>query len=165
MRRPPRSPKRRSIGSASSMSSRRRSTAHPPDQRQQQRRLRFKPIAEVLATWAEGTAPKLSRKSELEAAFRYMLARWTALTRCLEDGRLGLDNNPAERALRGVAMTRSLCPLPQVSVKIRSWFPCTMRHGRPVRPIAAPPVPVAGRRHGFGEERLGQPARRGGCRP
>ncbi len=59
-----------------------------PDQRRQQRQ------------------PKLSRKSELAAAFRYMRARWTALTRCFADGRLGLDNNPAERALRGVAIGR-----------------------------------------------------------
>ena len=35
-----------------------------------------------------------------------MLARWTALTRVFDDGRLGLDNNPAERALRGVAVGR-----------------------------------------------------------
>jgi len=59
-----------------------------------------------LAAWAEETLPKLSRKSELAAAFRYMRARWTALCRCFEDGRLGLDNNPAERALRGVAIGR-----------------------------------------------------------
>jgi transposase len=77
-----------------------------PDQRQQQRQLRSKPIAEALAAWAEETMPKLSRKSELAAVFRYMRARWTALTRCFEDGRLSLDNNPAERALRGVAIGR-----------------------------------------------------------
>ena len=35
-----------------------------------------------------------------------MRARWTALIRCFDDGRLGLDNNPAERALRGVAIGR-----------------------------------------------------------
>ena len=35
-----------------------------------------------------------------------MLARWLALTRCFDDGRLSLDNNPAERALRGVAIGR-----------------------------------------------------------
>jgi hypothetical protein len=35
-----------------------------------------------------------------------MRARWTALTRCFDDGRIGLDNNPAERALRGVAIGR-----------------------------------------------------------
>jgi transposase len=78
----------------------------PLDQRQQQRQLKSKPIAEALAVWAEETAPKLSRKSELAAAFRYMRTRWTALTRCFDDGRLSLDNNPAERALRGVAIGR-----------------------------------------------------------
>jgi hypothetical protein len=35
-----------------------------------------------------------------------MWARWLALCPCFEDGRLGLDNNPAERALRGVAIGR-----------------------------------------------------------
>jgi len=35
-----------------------------------------------------------------------MRTRWTALTRCFDDGRLSLDNNPAERALRGVAIGR-----------------------------------------------------------
>ena len=49
---------------------------------------------------------QLSRKSELYAAFRYMRARWTALVRCFDDGRLALDNNPAERALRCVAIGR-----------------------------------------------------------
>ena len=49
---------------------------------------------------------QLSRKSELAAAFRYMRARWTALVRCFDDGRLALDNNPAERALRCVAIGR-----------------------------------------------------------
>ena len=77
-----------------------------PDQRLHQRRLKSKPIAEALAAWAEETMPKLSRKSELASAFRYMRARWTALTRGFDDGRLALDNNPAERALRGVAIGR-----------------------------------------------------------
>jgi transposase len=76
------------------------------DQRRHQRRRKSKPIAEALAAWTEETVPKLSRKSELAAAFRYMRARWPALTRCFDDGRLGLDNNPAERALRGVAIGR-----------------------------------------------------------
>jgi transposase len=74
----------------------------PPDRRRQQRELQSKPIAEALAAWADSTVRQLSRKSELAAAFRYMRARWTALVRCLDDGRLALDNNPAERALRCV---------------------------------------------------------------
>jgi transposase len=67
--------------------------ASPPERRRQQRQLQSKPIAEALAIWAEQTVRQLSRKSELAQAC------WTALARCFDDGRLALDNNPAERAL------------------------------------------------------------------
>ncbi len=77
-----------------------------PDHRRRERQKRSKPIAEALAAWADETVRKLSRKSELAAAFRYMRGRWPALGRCFDDGRLALDNNPAERALRGVAIGR-----------------------------------------------------------
>src|SRR5881227_1113157 len=78
----------------------------PPDRRQQQRQIHSKTIAAALAAWADTTVRQLSRKSELAQAFRYMRARWTALVRCFDDGRLALDNNPAERALRCVAIGR-----------------------------------------------------------
>jgi len=78
----------------------------PPDHRRRERQQRSQPIAAALAAWAAETVPKLSRKSELAAAFRYMRARWPALVRCFDDGRLAIDNNPAERALRGVAIGR-----------------------------------------------------------
>src|SRR5262249_33459499 len=78
----------------------------PPERRRQRRQLQSKPIAEALAAWAEQTVRQLSRKSELAQAFRYMRARWAALVRCFDDGRLALDNNPAERALRCVAIGR-----------------------------------------------------------
>src|SRR2546421_4645191 len=78
----------------------------PPDRRRQERQLQSKPIAEALAAWAEQTVRQLSRKSELAHAFRYMRARWIALVRCFDDGRLALANNPAERALRCVAIGR-----------------------------------------------------------
>lgn len=78
----------------------------PPDERRRQRQNQSLPIAEALKAWAETILPQLSGRSELAGAFRYMLARWTALTRAFDDGRLALDNNPAERALRGVAVGR-----------------------------------------------------------
>jgi transposase len=81
-------------------------TGVPPDHRRRERQRRSKPIAEALAIWADQTVRKLSRKSELAAAFRYMRGRWAALVRCFDDGHLALDNNPAERALRGVAIGR-----------------------------------------------------------
>ena len=78
----------------------------PPDVRRGERQQRSKPIAEALAAWAETTLRRLSLKSELAKAFRYMRSRWKALLRCFDDGRLALDNNPAERALRCVAIGR-----------------------------------------------------------
>jgi transposase len=78
----------------------------PPQERRRQRQAQSTVIAAALKSWAEATKPKLSARSELAAAFRYMLSRWLALTRCFDDGRLALDNNPAERALRGVAIGR-----------------------------------------------------------
>ncbi|WP_436428187.1 IS66 family transposase, partial [Enterococcus faecium] len=52
------------------------------------------------------TGPKLSRRSDLAVAIRYALARWQALTRYADDGRLEIDNNAAERSLRGIAVGR-----------------------------------------------------------
>jgi len=48
----------------------------------------------------------LSRSSEVAKAMDYMLTRWTAFSRFLEDGRICLTNNAAERALRGIALGR-----------------------------------------------------------
>jgi transposase len=45
-------------------------------------------------------------KSELAKAIGYSLTRWRALTRYRDDGRIEIDNNAAERALRGVALGR-----------------------------------------------------------
>jgi transposase len=52
------------------------------------------------------TVRKLSRKSELAKAIHYALARWEALVRYRDDGRIEIDNNAAERSLRAVALGR-----------------------------------------------------------
>ncbi|GJD40950.1 IS66 family transposase ISAzs21 [Methylobacterium bullatum] len=59
-----------------------------------------------MRTWAEAILPQLCGPSDLAKAFHYMLSRWRALPRVFDDGRIGLDNNPAERALSGVAVGR-----------------------------------------------------------
>lgn len=64
------------------------------------------PLAAALKAWAETILPQLSGISALANAFRYMLVRWTALTSVLSDDRIGLDNNPVERALWSVAVGR-----------------------------------------------------------
>ena len=63
-------------------------------------------MIESLREWFEVSLPKLSRKSDTTAAIRYALGLWPALTRYCDDGRLEIDNNSAERALRVVALGR-----------------------------------------------------------
>ena len=78
----------------------------PAAERQAISQARAGPLLEDLHRWFHATLAKLSRKSPLAVAIRYALTRWTALTRYLNDGRLELDNNAAERALRAVALGR-----------------------------------------------------------
>jgi hypothetical protein len=52
------------------------------------------------------TLTRVSRKSEVAAAIGYALARSPALVRYCHDGRIEIDNNAAERALRAVALGR-----------------------------------------------------------
>ena len=78
----------------------------PPDQRQQVRQARAKPLLESLRQWLGESLTKLSRKSDTTAAIRYALSRWEALVRYGDDGRIEIDNNAAERALRAVALGR-----------------------------------------------------------
>src|SRR3546814_6575869 len=76
------------------------------DLRHQVRQECSRPVAEDLFAWMESTLPKLSGRSDLAAAMRYALARRENLLRYLDDGCLAIDNNPAERALRGIALGR-----------------------------------------------------------
>jgi len=78
----------------------------PPSQRRAVRQAQSKPLLDALRQWFEATLSKLSRKSETTLAIRYALSRWDALTRYIEDGHIEIDNNAAERSLRGVALGR-----------------------------------------------------------
>lgn len=77
-----------------------------PEVRQVARHLRAKPLLESMHGWLQDALTRLSAKSETSKAIRYMLDRWQALTRYLDDGRIEIDNNIAERALRTVAVGR-----------------------------------------------------------
>ena len=77
-----------------------------PDERREVRHARSRPLLDALQVWLEESLGKLSAKSETSQAIRYALTRWPALVRFSEDGRLEIDNNSAERALRAVAVGR-----------------------------------------------------------
>jgi transposase len=82
----------------------------PADLRMSIRQARSRPLLDELRRWMEKALRSLSSKSETAGAIRYALSRWRALTRYTNDGMLEIDNSAAERALRAVAMGRSLCP-------------------------------------------------------
>ena len=70
---------------------------------------RVAPLVADLETWMRAERGKLSRHADVAKAMDYMLKRWDAFTRFLDDGRICLTNNAAERALRGIAKPVSLC--------------------------------------------------------
>ena len=78
----------------------------PPDDRCAVRQDRSKPLADALEAWMRQERKALSSKSPLAKAMDYSLKRWPAFTRFLDDGRLCMSNNAAERAVRGVAVGR-----------------------------------------------------------
>ena len=77
-----------------------------PERRLAIRHERSVPLLADLRAWMETERRRLSSKSDLAKALQYALGRWAALARFTTDGRLAIDNNAAERALRGIAVTR-----------------------------------------------------------
>lgn len=78
----------------------------PPDQRATARATYTRPLIDELGTWFDATLPKVSGRSELAGAIRYARARWPALTRYIDDGRLEISNNAVENAIRPLALGR-----------------------------------------------------------
>jgi hypothetical protein len=78
----------------------------PPDERLFVRQEKSRPLLESLHAWLEATQTRLSRKSEMAGVIRYALELWPALMRYCADGRIEIDNNAAERALRAITLGR-----------------------------------------------------------
>jgi transposase len=75
------------------------------------------PLMADLHVWLHDQLARLSRNHDLAKAINYMLRRWPAFTRFLDDGRVCITNNAAERALRGIALGR------------KSWLFCGSDRG------------------------------------
>lgn len=82
-----------------------------PEERLQMRQPLSRPLVEDLQFYMRQPLARLSRH-DLAKAFHYILKRWASFTLFLEDGRVCLSNNAAERGLRGIALGR------------KSWFFC-----------------------------------------
>jgi transposase len=78
----------------------------PADERLAARKREVAPLVTELEAWMRKERAKLSRHADVAKAMDYMLSRWEAFTRFIDDGRICLTNNAAERALRGLALGR-----------------------------------------------------------
>jgi transposase len=77
-----------------------------PEEKKALRQERSKPILDEIKAWLDREAPFVLPKSPIGAAIGYARNQWTALGRFVEDGRLDIDNNRAENALRAIAVGR-----------------------------------------------------------
>jgi transposase len=78
----------------------------PAEERRAARQERSKPLVGALHAWLTAQHGRVSGKSALAGAIRYTLRHRTGLVLFLEDGRLELDNNTVERAIRPIALGR-----------------------------------------------------------
>jgi len=78
----------------------------PAEVRRAVRQEKSKPKVDAFHAWAEQQLTRIPGKSDLAKAFRYGLSRWPSFTLFLDDGRVAIDNNPAERGMRPIGVGR-----------------------------------------------------------
>jgi len=76
------------------------------DERRTVRQRKTKPLVEELKPWLEKTLAQVPSRSNIAKAIRYALKQWDGLTRFLDDGRIEIDSNTVERAMRPIALSR-----------------------------------------------------------
>lgn len=81
------------------------------------RQERSVPVLKALHEWLDAESPKLTPKAAMRGAIDYLRKHWQALVRYTSDGKLAIDNGPAERALRGLTIGR------------RNWLFCGSERG------------------------------------
>ena len=77
-----------------------------PDERRSARQEKSRPIIDALEPWLREKLALISQKTKLAEAIRYALSRWDGLTRFVDDGRVEIDSNVVERAIRPIALNR-----------------------------------------------------------
>jgi transposase len=80
--------------------------AQPAEARRQVRQAQSRPLVDAMKLWLEQEHERIPGRAKLAEAIRYALNRWDALTRFIDDGRIELDTNPVERAIRPIALGR-----------------------------------------------------------
>jgi transposase len=81
-------------------------TGQSAEIRKDVRQQHSRPQVQAFRTWCQKQLTSIPAKGDIAKAMHYALNRWSAFTLFLEDGRVAIDNNPAERAIRPVAIGR-----------------------------------------------------------
>jgi transposase len=79
---------------------------HPAEHRRQIRQQRSRPIVEALHDWLQVQVGRVPASSDLAKAIRYAIRHWPGLLVFLDDGRVEMDTNVVERAIRPHTLTR-----------------------------------------------------------
>lgn len=95
-----------------------------PERRLKVRRALSAPIVATLRPWLEAQLERLPSGSDLARHIKYALKRWTGLTRFLADGRIEMDTNPVENAIRPVPLTRKNALFAGNDDGARTWARC-----------------------------------------
>ena len=109
------------------------------DTRRGARRARSWPLVEAMKVWLQGEFNRIPPRSGLADAIRYALTRWSALCQFLDDGRIELDTNMVERAIRPIALGRKNHLFAGSDGGAARWAPKTITwstHSRRIDPIS-----------------------------
>lgn len=77
-----------------------------PEERHKERLERSQPVLDAFSSWLRTQSPRVTPKSTLGQAIKYCRNQWTRLTMFLQDGRLEIDNNRSERAIKPFVIGR-----------------------------------------------------------
>jgi hypothetical protein len=84
----------------------------PPDKKYEARQTLAKPLLEQFKSWLDKSSESVTKEGLLGAAITYSLNQWPKLMRYLDDGRLNIDNNRAERAVKPFVIGRNYVQFP-----------------------------------------------------
>jgi transposase len=93
----------------------------PPEDRLAARRERSSPLVTAFKTWITQTCARISVKSPLGEALKYIARHWEGLCRYLTDGRIEMDTNTVERTIRPIALNRKNALFAGHDVGAENW--------------------------------------------